>query len=94
MPASRYEDSPRPYPERLPRLEYPEHYAVRLVSKSGGIGWCHRWVGVSTTCAVEYVGLEEVDEGIWDVYFGPLKLGRLIEEHLRIEDHLGRLQRA
>ncbi len=27
----------------------------------------------------EYVGLEEIDNGLWDVCFGPLKLGRLDE---------------
>jgi len=41
----------------------------------------------------EYVGLEEIDDGIWNVYFGPLKLGRLLERHLRIGDAYGRLRR-
>jgi len=40
--------------------------------------------------AGEYVGLEEVDDGLWEVYFGPLKLGRMDERRLRIEDHKGR----
>jgi len=26
-----------------------------------------------------YVGLEEIDDGIWNVYFGGLRLGRLLE---------------
>jgi len=34
-----------------------------------------------------------IDHGLWDVYLGPVKLGRLFEETLRIEDHLGRLKR-
>ena len=38
-------------------------------------------------------GLEEIDDGIWNVYFGPLKLGRLLERHMRIEDAYGRLRR-
>ena len=41
----------------------------------------------------KYVGLEEIDDGIWNVYFGPLKLGRLHERHMRIEDEYGRLTR-
>ena len=45
------------------------------------------------TLAGEYVGLEEADNGIWDVYFGPLKLGRMDERILRIEDHKGRIVR-
>ena len=44
-------------------------------------------------CAREYVGLEEIEDGIWNVYFGPLKLGRLHERHMRIEDAYGRLAR-
>ena len=51
------------------------------------------WVNVSIVCVGEYVGLEEIDDGIWNVYFGPLKLGRLLERHMRIEDALGRLKR-
>ena len=65
----------------------------RYVSANGGIRWNRRWVNVSTVCIGEYVGLEEVDDGIWNVYFGPLKLGRLLEQHLRIEDAYGRLRR-
>jgi putative transposase len=29
------------------------------------------WVNVSIVCVGEYVGLEEIDDGIWNVYFGP-----------------------
>ena len=50
-------------------------------------------VNVSSTCIGEYVGLEEIDDGVWNVYFGPLKLGRLLERHMRIEDEYGRLKR-
>jgi putative transposase len=41
----------------------------------------------------EYVGLEEIDNGIWNVYFGPLKLGRLNQRLMRIEDQYGQLKR-
>lgn len=41
----------------------------------------------------QYVGLEEVDNDLWNVYFGSLKLGRLDERDLRIEDALGRKAR-
>ena len=32
-------------------------------------------------------------DGIWNVYFGPLRLGRFHEQHMRIEDEYGRLTR-
>ena len=92
-PDSLYERSPRPMPDRVPRLEYPDRFETRYVSANGGIRWNSEWVCVSTVCAGEYVGLEEIDNGVWNVYFGALKLGRFLERHMRIEDAYGRLKR-
>lgn len=92
-PASLYTPSSREMPSRLPPLEYPDRFEVRYVSANGGIRWNCDWVNVSIVCAGEYVGLEEIDDGIWNVYFGPLRLGRLHERHMRIEDEYGRLKR-
>ena len=74
-PGSRYVPSPRETPNKLPPLAYPDRFEVRYVSDNGGIRWNKGWVNVSITCAEEYVGLEEIDDGVWSVYFGPLKLG-------------------
>jgi transposase InsO family protein len=92
-PASLYRPSRREMPGKLPALEYPDRFEVRYVSANGGIRWNRGWINVSTVCIGEYVGLEEIDNGIWNVYFGPLKLGRLDERHMRIEDAYGRLKR-
>lgn len=92
-PASLYTPSTRKMPDKLPKLEYPAHYETRYVSANGGIRWLSRWVNVSSCCIGEYVGLEEIGDGIWDVYFGRLRLGRLLEEHMKIEDQFGKLMR-
>jgi transposase InsO family protein len=92
-PASCYRPSGRALPPHLPLLEYPGHFEVRLVSRNSGIRWKKQWVCVTHTLAGEHVGLEEVGDGLWDVYFGPLKLGRMDERILRIEDHKGRTVR-
>lgn len=92
-PASCYQSSPREMPNKLPALEYPDRFEVRLVSDNGGIRWNCGWINVSTVCNGEYVGLEEIDNGLWNVYFGPLKLGRLNEKTMRIEDQFGTLNR-
>jgi putative transposase len=92
-PAEVYRPSLRPMPSRLPEFEYPDRFEVRYVSANGGIRWNKQWVNVSSTCIGEYVGLEEVDDGVWDVYFGRLKLGRLLERRMKIEDAYGRLWR-
>jgi len=92
-PQQLYSPSPRSMPNRPPPLEYPDRFEVRYVSGNGGVRWNRHWVSVSVVCIGEYVGFEEIDDGIWNVYFGPLKLGRFDERNLRIEDELGRLKR-
>ena len=92
-PASLYTPSSRTLPARLSPLEYPGHFETRLVSRNSGIRWKKQWVCVTHTLAGEYVGLEEVGDGLWDVYFGPVTLGRMDERTGRITDHKGRTVR-
>jgi putative transposase len=92
-PAACYESSPRKMPNKLPPLEYPDRFEVRYVSANGGIRWNHQWVNVSHTCVGEYVGLEAIDDGVWNVYFGPLTRGWRLARHMRIADVYGRLKR-
>lgn len=92
-PASQYQPSLREMPNKIPPLEYPNRFEVRYVSANGGIKWNKQFVCVSSVCIGEYVAFEEIDNGIWNVYFGPLKLGRFDERHMRIEDQYGKLKR-
>ena len=85
--------SDRPIPAKLPPVEYPGHYEIREVSKNCGIRWNHRQVCVSQVLAGEFVGLEEIANGEWDLYYGPVWLGRLNEKLMKIEDEKGKLQR-
>jgi hypothetical protein len=55
--------------------------------------WKTHWVCVTHTLAGECVGLEEVDDGLWDAYVGPVTPGRMDERRLQIEDHKGRRAR-
>ncbi len=89
-PASCYAPSPRPYRSRLEPLVYPGHYERRLVSRNGGVRWTHRWVNASHLFAELEIGFEEIDDGLWTVYFGPVWLGRFHEAVGRIVDQLGR----
>lgn len=92
-PAQLYQASPRAMPDKLLQPEFPDRFEVRYVSANGGIRWHKQWVNVTSALVGEYVGLEEIDDGQWDVYFGPMKLGRLHDKLMRIEDHLGRFKR-
>lgn len=93
VPADVYENSSRPMPGKLLQPEYPDRYEVRYVSANGGIRWKNRWVNVSSVLVGEHIGLEEIDDGQWDVYFANYRLGRLHERFMRIEDCLGKLKR-
>jgi putative transposase len=92
-PAACDAPSPRQRPHKLPPLAYPDRFEVRYVSAHGGIRWHHQWGNVSHTCVGADVGLEEIDDGVWNVDCGPLTRGRLLERHMRIEDVYGRLKR-
>ena len=93
-PAQLYQRSPREMPSKLAGMEYPDRFEVRYVSANGGIRWRKQWVNVTSALVGEHVGLEAIDDGLWDVYFGVMKLGRLHERHMRIEDHMGRFRRC
>ena len=92
-PASFYHPSERSFPNRLPKIEYPGHYEVRRVSRNGGIRWNSKWVCVSHVLAEEFVGFDEVDDGLWEVFYGPVRLGRFNERNSKIEDDQGRKYR-
>lgn len=74
-PAKYYQPSAREYPKTLPQPEYPEYFVVRQVRSSGVVYANAGQVYVSHLLTGEQVGLEEVEDGVWDIYFGPIRLG-------------------
>ena len=76
-PASQYQPSPRAYPRPLPPLEYPAHFRVERVYPNGVISLQETQWYLTNCLAGEFVGLEEVDDNRWTVYFGPIELGVL-----------------
>lgn len=48
---------------------------------------------VATSLADKHVGLEELGNGIWRIYFRNKMLGYFSEKELRITDELGRMKR-
>jgi len=94
-PQEFYRRSRRRLPQNTRPWKYPQGMVVKYVCRNGAIRWGFgKWVMVSTTLATRYVGLEEMAEGKWRVYFRNTLLGYLDEESLRIQDDLGRLRRA
>ena len=76
-PADVYTPSCKPYPSRLPEPEYPAGAQLRWVSQQGSVKWKCRRTFLSAVLAREAVGLVEVDDELFEVYYGPLLVGWL-----------------
>jgi transposase InsO family protein len=75
-PGEVYQSSGRTMPKRIEPYDYPAHYLVRRVSRAGTIRVLRRQIFVSNTLQEDYVGLEEVDDGVYDLYFCFYQIGR------------------
>jgi hypothetical protein len=84
-PADVYSPSPRQLPLRLPEIEYPDYYVLRKVHPQGDLRWKCRQIYLSETLAGETVGLEQVSDRIWNIYFTTLKLATLDQFTYKIE---------
>lgn len=78
-PAERYVCSPRRYPARTPRVEYPASWQVRRVFDGGQIAWRHVKIFVAHALVGEAVGLEQIEESCWKVWFASYEIGVLDE---------------
>ncbi len=92
-PMDIYRPSDRMMPDKLPDITYPDHFEVRYVSNNGAMRWDTKSVGVTTALTGHYVGLEEVEEGIWAVYYSWKRLGFLNVKKRKILDEYGKLYR-
>jgi hypothetical protein len=70
--------------DRAVRL--PGHYLVRRVSRAGTIRVFKKQVFVSNTLHEDQVGLEEVDDGVYDLFFCFYQIGRYELRTNRIHD--------
>jgi putative transposase len=75
-PITAFNTSSRPYPKKLPEIQYPDDYELRSVTNCGHFGWRGRRLYVSATLAGEVIGLKHAEDS-FEVYFGPILLGTL-----------------
>lgn len=84
-PASHYQPSLRVYKDKPEELSYPDYFETRAVHTNGTISCRKHMIYVGEVLKGHRVGLCEVDEGIWDVYFGPVHLGRYHEKDAQMK---------
>ena len=83
-PGSRWQPSTRPYPSRLPEPQYPGHLETRLVSNAGTFRFKKHQLFLSQALNQEWIGLEEIEDGVWSVYFYDVLLARLDEQEMTL----------
>ena len=85
MPHEIYRSSLRPNRADPPEFDYPGHFERRRAQSKGAIKWKGQRLYVSETVRGEILGLEEIEDGLWSIYLGPLLLGRYDERERDLE---------
>ncbi len=80
-PASVYKASERIYREDPHEFIYPDYYEQLSVQHPGIVYFRNHTIYISNVLINYCVGLNEVEQGIFDVYFGPIYLGRFDERN-------------
>jgi len=84
-PREVYRASERKMLKQIEAYDYPAHFLVRRVSRAGTIRVFHNQIFVSNTLQEDYVGLEEVADGVYDLYFCFYQIGRYDLQTNRIQ---------
>ncbi len=83
-PASRYARSQREMPEKLPAPSYEGHCRIRRIRGNGILYFGDRQYFLSELLIGEDVALEEIEDGVWSIFFYDLLLARLDERAGRV----------
>jgi len=78
VPGHQYQPSPRPYPERLPEIEFGPTDHVRKVQQGGSLSFHGQTWHMSKAFVGERVALRPtLRDGVWEVWFSRACLGEL-----------------
>ena len=83
-PASVWEPSTKEMPQKIPKPEYPKHFVNRTICSAGTFRFRNERVFVSRALQYQPIGLEEIDDGIWSIYFYDNLLGRFDEKNWKV----------
>ena len=90
-PAQLYRPSTRALPRPIEPYDYPSHFLARRVSRDGTIRVLRNQIFVSNTLHDDVVGLEEIDDGVYDLFFCFYQIGRYLLRTNKIEDIVSRV---
>lgn len=81
-PSKFYTPSPRRYRGYAKPFDYPNHMQVRRVRRAGEVKWRYHRIQLTSALIGERVGIEEVADGVWVIWAGPIRLGWIDERTL------------
>jgi transposase InsO family protein len=92
-PLSQHDFSARPFPEKIQEWDYPAKMKVLRVANNGAVRWkSYYWVYLTACLEGKYVGIEELGNGIWKVFYRNVFLGFFNEKELRNKESRTRLE--
>jgi putative transposase len=77
----------RPFPERT-AIEYDSTLEVRKVNANGEIKWNGQTIFASEVLIGANIGLSQIGERLWSIYFGPVNIGFLDTAANRVMNRL------
>lgn len=57
---------------------------MKRVTNAGTFRLKHKLLFIANSLKQNHIGLEEINDGIWSIYFGTVLLGRIDEREMRI----------
>lgn len=91
VPGSVYTSSDRIWKGCFRSPEYDEGIIVKKVREQGLLAWYGKDIYIGKTLKNEFIGLKESENG-WEVYFGPIYLGLIQDEHLIVPTRKDRIK--
>jgi putative transposase len=79
VPAGVYRPSLRAFPGELGDPEYPDGFDVRRVRPGGQAKYRNLQIGIGTVLKHEAIGFEPIDDDRFQLWFGPVYLGLLVD---------------
>jgi transposase InsO family protein len=80
-PAHHHRPSRRPFPARVPVIEYEPHFETRVVDSRGRMSWEGERIYFSDAFANERIGFERIDYSTWRVHFASFVIGGFGDAH-------------
>jgi transposase InsO family protein/transposase-like protein len=92
-PAFVHSFSARPFPEKIPHFDYDSNMKVIKVTQNGAIRWrSYYWVYLTASLKGKHVGVQEIGNGIWKIFYRNVFLGFFNEIELRNKEKSIRLE--